>query len=52
MTFDEETYDDNLNSWVSNWNYWTLVPHYEVEDDALTNPLSGGEVKKQFNMRF
>ena len=52
MTFDEETYDDNLNSWVSNWNYWTLVPHYEVEDDALTNPLSRDEVKKQFNMRF
>ena len=52
MTFDEETYDDNLNSWVLNWNYWTLVPHYEVDEPALTNPLSSEEVKQRFNMRF
>ena len=52
MTFDEETYDDNLNSWVLNWNYWTLVPHYEVDESALTNPLSREEVNQRFNMRF
>ncbi len=52
MTFDEETYDDNLNSWVLNWNYWTLVPHYEVDEPALTNPLNSEEVKQHFNMRF